>query len=572
MHSESDAAAGIPLILMSFEEHINKEMALPPFNLDELVLVEATAEQAIITQRNTYEEWGYPQFTVDEYLQREVVLKDLDYTRENFQIWVLVPANDTKTLQVIASLIYYGIATVFTPKKYRKNGYASKLLCLLQEKLQDKSNNNNNAHFSVLYSEVGPKFYSKLGWKLYPHSDLHSDLKLRDQLPSKIPSQVKLLEDVDSLKSIIEYDCDLALKEFKQLRTSSVLILPSYPCYEWLLRRNEYRTKIDGKKQANIRGAVVVKNNKEGIEGEDILGFIIWCHDFGDKELLALRFRSDGPATTRILMNQAKLEAKKFDFNSVIVWNLDPKLFKRDEGKIVERASSLPQLALFGTGILAASAVLLLFTATSVNACEEDCRVGISHAFADKYALEIAPKFNSFNASVNKNIFKKFNVTDFVASNKVKKLKTGVLSALTKKISTLKKSFITIPERVKQPPPGVPWKESDCEKQDYICGNPPAICHFMNSIVKPRNIKNVIGSLSSKEGPFFNTLNSEIKKVTAKFVTNKNKLNGLNSALAKNLKGLLARFVKDFKAKFCSGTTCDKYDKKIKKLLFDKCY
>ncbi|CAJ0836440.1 10078_t:CDS:2 [Entrophospora sp. SA101] len=168
---------------------------------------------------------------------------------------------------------------------------------------------------------------------------------------------------------------------------------------------------------------------------------------------------------------------------------------------------------LFGTGILAASAVLLLFTATSVNACEEDCRVGISHAFADKYALEIAPKFNSFNASVNKNIFKKFNVTDFVASNKVKKLKT-------------------VPERVKQPPPGVPWKESDCEKQDYICGNPPAICHFMNSIVKPRNIKNVIGSLSSKEGPFFNTLNSEIKKVTAKFVTNKNKLNGLNSALA----------------------------------------
>ncbi|CAJ0746891.1 10821_t:CDS:1, partial [Entrophospora sp. SA101] len=232
---------------------------------------------------------------------------------------------------------------------------------------------------------------------------------------------------------------------------------------------------------------------------------------------------------------------------------------------------------LFGTGILAASAVLLLFTATSVNACEEDCRVGISHAFADKYALEIAPKFNSFNASVNKNIFKKFNVTDFVASNKVKKLKTGVLSALTKKISTLKKSFITsltpliqksifeqkpkfkgqcqVPERVKQPPPGVPWKEGDCEKQDYICGNPPAICHFMNSIVKPRNIKNVIGSLSSKEGPFFNTLNSEIKKVTAKFVTNKNKLNGLNSALAKNLKGLLARFVKDFKAKFCSGTT-----------------
>jgi len=244
---------------------------------------------------------------------------------------------------------------------------------------------------------------------------------------------------------------------------------------------------------------------------------------------------------------------------------------------------------LFGTGILAASAVLLLFTATSVNACEQDCREGIARAFADKYALEISPKFNSFKTSVNKNLFKKIKVTNFVAPNKVKKLKAGVLSALTKKITTLKKQYIASiapliqkaifeqnpkfkgqcqnPENVKQPPPGVPWKESDCVKQDYICGNPPAICHFMDSIVKPRNVKNVIESLSSKEGTFFNTLNSQIKKVTSKFVTNKTKLNGLNKELAKSLKVLLAGFVKNFKAKFCSGTTCDKYDEEIKKLL-----
>jgi len=244
---------------------------------------------------------------------------------------------------------------------------------------------------------------------------------------------------------------------------------------------------------------------------------------------------------------------------------------------------------LFGTGILAASAVLLLFTATSVNACEADCRKGISRAFADKYALEIAPRFNSFNASVNKNLFKNIVVKNFVAPSKVKKLKTGVLSALTKKISSLKRSFIASvtpliqkaifeqlpkfkgqcqdPLKVIQPPPGVPWTESDCEKQDYICGNPPAICHFMDDIVKPRNVKNVIESLSSKEGPFFNALNSEIKKVTSKFITKKSKLNALNKVLAKNLKGLLARFVKDFKAKFCSGTTCDKYDKEIKLIL-----
>ena len=33
--------------------------------------------------------------------------------------------------------------------------------------------------------------------------------------------------------------------------------------------------------------------------------------------------------------------------------------------------------------------------------------------------------------------------------------------------------------------------------QDYICGNPPAVCHFMDQYVKPRNVKNVNESLRS---------------------------------------------------------------------------
>jgi len=241
--------------------------------------------------------------------------------------------------------------------------------------------------------------------------------------------------------------------------------------------------------------------------------------------------------------------------------------------------------------VLVTSTVLLLSTTISVNACEEDCRVGISKAFSDKYTIELSPRFKLFNNDINSKLFNKIQLNKFMRSNKVSPFKKQVLKDLKPAITGLRKSFGKLltnlvkdsifnqapkfkgqcqnPLRVVQPPVGTPWDPSDCVKQDYICGNPPAICHFMDEIVKPRNVKNVrdlLKTKAKKNGEFLRALIKVIKKSTLKFC-NKGKATGLDNLLTANLNALLNAFGKEFGKSFCKGTSCDKYDNEIKTIL-----
>jgi hypothetical protein len=238
--------------------------------------------------------------------------------------------------------------------------------------------------------------------------------------------------------------------------------------------------------------------------------------------------------------------------------------------------------------VLVISTVLLLST---VNACEESCRVGISKAFSDKYTIELSPRFKLFNNDINSKIFNKIQLNKFMSSNKVSPFKKQVLKDLKPAIAVLSKNFGKLltnlvkdaifnqepkfkgqcqnPLKVVQPPVGTPWDPSDCVKQDYICGNPPAICHFMDEIVKPRNVNNVRNLLKTKaqkNGEFFRALIKVIKKSTLKFA-NKGKATGLDKLLTTNINARLNVFSKEFSISFCKGTTCDKYDAEIENIL-----
>jgi len=236
--------------------------------------------------------------------------------------------------------------------------------------------------------------------------------------------------------------------------------------------------------------------------------------------------------------------------------------------------------------------VLLLSITFSVNACEQDCREGIAKAFADRYAKELKPRFDLFAADLKSSkLFKNIQLTNFMSSNKVTPFKAQVSKDLTAEVSKLQKSFASSisnlvlnsifnqepkfkgqcqkPLRVIQPPVGTPWKESDCVKQDYICGNPPAICHFMDQIVKPRNVKNISNLLKTKakaNGEFFKILIKSIKKSTVKFAKS-GKAPALDTLISKNLNAILDAFGKEFSKSFCKGTSCNKYDSAIKKIL-----
>ncbi|CAG8438311.1 7703_t:CDS:2 [Dentiscutata heterogama] len=327
----------------------------------DLILVEATPKQARI--------WGYPLLTLDEYVEREQILANIDFTLENLIVWILVSkkcnlSNDTeptiyshcetykrKALIKLSSgqiqeVIGYCITALFTPSKYRGKGYAAKVMELLNDKLRFEY----KAKFAYLYSEIGPNFYSKLGWKIFPHKEIK--FKVEDKYFAPL-NHSKLIVSINqsNLESVVIKDCEFIKNDLKKLNKKSLVILPTKPAFDWIFQK----TKLYSKLHSDINdprqfGAMILNKNND--ENEELLErFIMWSHDFKENRLLILRFRSDSPFTSRLLIQQAMQEASKFQFKQIILWNPDLSLFNIEndlnifDGEVAERTESLPYLS-----------------------------------------------------------------------------------------------------------------------------------------------------------------------------------------------------------------------------------
>ncbi|KAI1320955.1 hypothetical protein EDD11_009278 [Mortierella claussenii] len=123
------------------------------------------------------------------------------------------------------------------------------------------------------------------------------------------------------------------------------------------------------------------------------------------------------------------------------------------------------------------------------------------------------------------------------------------------------------PKRVTQPPLGVNWTMPDCHNMDYICGNPPSICHFM-PMIKTRIVQKLRAELQTRVdgddgdvyinflGPALQTLLQQQPKVAKS-----------QAALHGNLNQILAK-VKDELIGFASEAQWQKeWDMEIKILL-----
>ncbi|KAF9968100.1 hypothetical protein BGZ70_006642 [Mortierella alpina] len=165
---------------------------------------------------------------------------------------------------------------------------------------------------------------------------------------------------------------------------------------------------------------------------------------------------------------------------------------------------------------LGALSLSLTFAPSLVQACEHECRVNVSHAFADKYQQLSSNYFTLLSQRAQDQIFHGIPVQTMGAldkDNAIKLIQDAVTRAQnTWDVTIYPTVFNTIfidkppfkgdcnaPFRVKQPPLGVNWTMSDCHKMDYICGNPPSICHFM-PMIKDRIGKKLIAQLRARVG------------------------------------------------------------------------
>jgi len=234
--------------------------------------------------------------------------------------------------------------------------------------------------------------------------------------------------------------------------------------------------------------------------------------------------------------------------------------------------------------------VTIFLLSLSVNACEKSCRVGISTSFSTAYKTELKVFYTELSTNVNIYLFDNADPSNYTTNlENPEQVKTDIRTAVDAEVTHLYENTTSTfpdlienaifeqapqfkgqcqnPYRVDQPPAGVRWKDEDCVKMDYICGNPPSICHHMDSIVKPRNVlnvKNLIESNSLTAGPYENDLvNTVVSASRAKGFSSTDSQK-FGEATRPNIRTQLKTFAEDVKTNFCSNNNCEQYDTQIK--------
>ncbi|KAJ1985445.1 hypothetical protein H4R33_004055 [Dimargaris cristalligena] len=363
-----------------------------------LVLVPATPAQVRLTWHRTGIEWGKG-LTLDQYLDREVMLQATDFAQSHMTVYVLVPDNDRETREplahcdvferpavhiqgppvsgstadppnhhpegktVVQSGLAYSIASVFCPPAYRGWGYASMMMDQLYTILKTKP----NSLASTLYSDIGPDFYARFGWRTYPAQQIEitvpggpvSDISMSPYLSSSPTEAVALFLDSHTAKPLLTRHCDRVKQILTQFSakptTNYVCVLPTVAAFEWHWARAKYLGPILAGRQPTHVGAVI----PAPASPPSAPSFITWFHDYENRELLILHAWINEPAAVGPLLHKAVQEAQQNGLTKVTSWlihdppesplrqcaiQLDqvPAYFKAQVG---ERKSSLPALA-----------------------------------------------------------------------------------------------------------------------------------------------------------------------------------------------------------------------------------
>lgn len=222
----------------------------------------------------------------DSYYDREIYLGEAELTRDGRATpWVLtsskLPVYEDGSRPLLAScetllknayvakdgkvekILSHGIGSVHCRPEYRGRGYAVKMISELSKKLDTwQQLKDNRGRFSVLYSDIGPNYYAKHGWKPFPSTHInlkpinamHYDrLRSQHQLPEV---QDLRLQDLDTLPMTAELEHKLTTKSKANPNKTFVAFRPDEAVFEWHFRREQFLAEILGREQPDIKGAI----------------------------------------------------------------------------------------------------------------------------------------------------------------------------------------------------------------------------------------------------------------------------------------------------------------------------
>lgn len=345
------------------------EEDLPPADSPHLELVQSTPEEYLQTIRLNSTSWKGP-ITVDQYIEREDRLSKQNLTKNGaLTSWILVdsrqPPNDRLILSSCESyrkpaylayqgrvedIICHGVGSVFSRSEFRGRGYAGRMLEELAKKLdtwQSENQPRKQVVFSVLFSDIGKKFYTRYGWK--PFASSHISLPPLNEQSYNASVELAKLPVAKQLtaEEIRESMCSEIVEKKNRnfLRVLSekspgakVSIAPDYDHMLWHWAREDFYEDVGVFDKAHplVRGA--------GVDHHHV--YCSWSRKLGDSPsehtLYILRLIYDEPSSPpqelatveaiAAVLRRAQFEAHKLNMKSVDFWNPSP---------LVEKAARL---------------------------------------------------------------------------------------------------------------------------------------------------------------------------------------------------------------------------------------
>ena len=337
---------------------------LPASNSPTLALVQPTQEEKIATWHRNGESWRGT-FALPTYIRREIHLENQAFTRDGgITFWILVDTKSPSNARLILAsceslrkraliskdgsrvedITSHGVGSVFCDPAYRGRGYAQRMITELGKKLDTHmQEEGKKAYFTVLFSDIGKKFYSRMGWEAFPSSHIALPPSASRNDASTITATKTLLAS-----ELAEF-CDLDERWLRSSMASCadsnsicVALIPDLMTMQWHHAREEFACMELLGRDPDVKGAYAKTSSGEQV-------WCIWTRTFGStadgNTLNILRFviegeqvahqseydsiASDATYKERVqagaaVLRAAQLEASKWEMGEVQLWNPTP--------------------------------------------------------------------------------------------------------------------------------------------------------------------------------------------------------------------------------------------------------
>ncbi|KAL1791975.1 hypothetical protein ACET3X_009726 [Alternaria dauci] len=260
-----------------------------------LALVHPTEAEKQIQFKLNGSEWRGA-LSLPAYLRREATLSQQALTRDGgISYWILIdtslPSNpldpDSGTRLPLAScetyrkkalvwqngelkeVICHGIGSVFCAPHLRKRGYAQRMMTELGKALRTyQTEDGQECLFSILYSDIGKKFYNTFGWEPFTSSHVSIPATTSQDTSSLPTARPLYAEDLEELCQIDMASVRRSLQSRPKDSNTAVALIPNIETIRWHHAREEFVGNELHGKQPEIKGAVV------GTE----TGKRVWCY------------------------------------------------------------------------------------------------------------------------------------------------------------------------------------------------------------------------------------------------------------------------------------------------------